>query len=94
MKALAIKVYGKVQGVWFRASTKRKADLLGISGTVSNQPDGSVLIHAVGDDASIAELLTWCHQGPIHANVERVESLPLKDDLDHDHDHDTFSILR
>lgn len=63
---------GKVQGVYFRASTKAVADLLGIKGMVMNQPDGSVYIEAEGDDFSMSEFLDFCHQGPEKALVEKV----------------------
>lgn len=73
MKHYTIQVFGKVQGVFFRASTREKATELGISGWVKNKPDGSVLIEAEGPDDKLQSLLSWCRQGPPHANVKKVE---------------------
>lgn len=73
MKHLTIKVYGKVQRVFFRASTKAVADQLGIKGIIRNHPDGYVYIEAEGDDFSMESFLEWCHEGPQHAKVEKVE---------------------
>ncbi len=74
MKTYSIQVYGKVQGVWYRASTQRKALSLGLTGTVQNEPNGSVSILASGEEKIIQNLIDWCKEGPPHAKVERVES--------------------
>lgn len=68
-----IKVSGRVQGVFYRASTKETADKLGIKGWVRNEPDGSVLIEAEGTRQQVEKLIAWCHQGPQLAYVEQVE---------------------
>ena len=60
MKHFIITVYGKVQGVSFRAATKAIADQLSIKGFVRNQADGSVYIEAEGDQFSINYLVDWC----------------------------------
>ena len=73
MPASKIRVTGKVQGVFFRASTQEKAKSLHLCGWVRNESDGSVLIHAEGDKAAIQELLDWCHQGPPQASVQAVQ---------------------
>jgi acylphosphatase len=73
MKHLNITVFGKVQGVFFRAATKAVADQLGIKGFVKNQEDGSVYIEAEGDDFSMESFLEWCNEGPQKAKVEKVE---------------------
>lgn len=73
MKHLNIKVKGKVQGVYFRATTKAVADQLGVKGFVCNQPDGSVYIEAEGDKFALDSLLEFCHEGPDRAEVETVE---------------------
>ncbi len=72
MKHLSINVTGKVQGVYFRASTKQKADELGLKGTVTNLPNGSVQIEVVGETQPINQLIEWCHQGPERAKVKEV----------------------
>lgn len=74
MKHLNITVTGKVQGVFYRATTKAVADQLGVKGLVRNQADGSVYIEAEGDDFSLESFLEWCHEGPQRAAVEKVES--------------------
>ena len=72
-KHFEIRVRGLVQGVFFRASAQRKAVELGLTGTVRNEPDGSVLIHAEGPPRTLDDFVTWCRRGPAHARVERVE---------------------
>lgn len=68
-----IKVTGKVQGVWFRDSTLKKALELDVKGFVKNQPDGSVYIEAKATKKSMADFIKWCHQGPPFARVQSVE---------------------
>lgn len=70
IKHISILISGSVQGVFFRASAKQKADELGIKGFVRNQPDGSVYIEAEGDDERLKFFETWCKSGPPRANVE------------------------
>jgi acylphosphatase len=72
MKHINIKVSGKVQGVFFRASTKAVADQMGIKGLVKNEKDGSVYIEAEGDEISLSMFLEWCNEGPDKAVVENV----------------------
>ena len=69
MQTLSIIVSGKVQGVWFRQSTKDKALELGITGEVSNQPDGTVKIIVTGTKEQLSLFTEWCKQGPPKANV-------------------------
>jgi len=73
MKRALVRIYGKVQGVWFRANTKEMADKLGIKGWVRNVPDGSVEAVFEGDDEAVEEIIKWCHHGPPLARVDRVE---------------------
>lgn len=68
-----IRVSGKVQGVFFRASAKKKADEIGIHGIVKNEQDGSVYIEAEGPQHLLEEFITWCHKGPVAARVSQVE---------------------
>ncbi|NEM96503.1 acylphosphatase [Pontibacter burrus] len=72
-KRVSMKVYGKVQGVFFRASTQEKAQELGLTGFVQNEPDGTVYLEAEGNPETIAQLETWAHHGPDRARVEKVE---------------------
>lgn len=73
MIARSIHCMGKVQGVYYRASTKEVARDLGLYGWVKNQADGSVLIHVEGQEEAINQLVSWCKQGPRFAEVEAVE---------------------
>jgi len=65
-------IEGRVQGVWFRDSTRREALALGVSGWARNRRDGSVEAIAEGPEDQVNKLVSWCHQGPPHANVSRV----------------------
>lgn len=77
MRSVSITVRGRVQGVWFRASTKNEAVRLGLTGTVRNQPDGSVYIEAQGPSHQIESLIVWCHKGPELARVDEVEVVDI-----------------
>jgi len=70
-------VEGKVQGVFYRQSTREKATAFGVSGTVKNLPDGNVEIIATGRAEQLHQLTQWCHQGPPRAVVTKVISTPL-----------------
>jgi len=74
MQHLNITIKGKVQGVFYRASTKAVADQLGVKGSVKNLPGGDVFIEAEGDKMSLDMFLDWCHEGPEDAEVTSVES--------------------
>ncbi len=67
-----MRVTGRVQGVSFRWYTQEQARRLGVAGWVRNEPDGSVLLHAEGDDEAVDALVAWCHDGPATARVEHV----------------------
>jgi acylphosphatase len=73
VQTVSILVTGKVQGVFYRQSTKEKALALGITGIVKNQPDGSVFIQATGDPGLLNQLIAWCRQGPSRAEVASVQ---------------------
>jgi len=75
MKHLNITVKGKVQGVFYRASTKAVADQLGVKGNIKNTLAGDVVIEAEGDDLSLDMFLDWCKEGPENAVVSSVESI-------------------
>jgi len=74
MKLLHAIVYGKVQGVWFRAWTRDTALEMGIQGWVSNVPSGQVEITAIGEESVLKRFLERLHDGPPLARVERVEA--------------------
>ncbi len=67
-------VKGRVQGVFFRASTRDVATSLGLSGHAVNLPDGTVEVLAAGPEAALDELEAWLHEGPAAARVTAVES--------------------
>ena len=73
MKHINIKITGKVQGVFFRASTKAVADQIGVKGFVKNEKDGSVYVEAEGLATFLEMFLEWCHHGPDKAIVEKIE---------------------
>lgn len=81
MGAAQFIVRGKVQGVWFRASTRAQAERLGLGGHARNLADGSVEVVAVGDDSAIDALERWLHVGPPLSNVEAVLRLPAPVDV-------------
>jgi acylphosphatase len=68
-----LKISGKVQGVFYRQSTKQKARQLGISGYVKNEKDGTVFVDAIGPLDKLDELIAWCQKGPPSASVKNVE---------------------
>ena len=90
MERLIVRVRGKVQGVWYRASAREEAMKLGLNGWVANRPDGSVEVCVEGPRPKLERLLAWCHQGPPAANVNLVdpEWLPASGEFD------SFSVER
>ena len=66
-------VSGKVQGVWYRASTRDEALRLGLRGHAGNLADGRVEVLVVGDADAIEQLANWLQQGPPLARVDAVE---------------------
>jgi acylphosphatase len=70
-------VSGRVQGVWFRASTRQQAEQLGLSGHAVNLPDGRVEVVACGSEAAVEALATWLWRGPELASVTDVAVVDL-----------------
>lgn len=68
-------VTGVVQGVWFRDSTRREAQRLGLCGHAVNLADGRVEVIACGDVAALDEIEEWLWAGPEMARVENVDAL-------------------
>jgi acylphosphatase len=66
-------VRGRVQGVFFRAETRARAESLGLSGSVRNLPDGSVEAVFEGKQERVESMVEWCRRGPAGASVEGVE---------------------
>jgi acylphosphatase len=69
-----LKIEGRVQGVYFRASTVAQAQRLGATGWVRNCSDGSVEVLAEGARERIEKLIEWCRHGPEGAHVSRVQA--------------------
>ncbi|NPA93808.1 MAG: acylphosphatase [Thermodesulfobacteria bacterium] len=72
MKRIHAKVTGKVQGVFYRASTRDTARALGLTGWVKNMPDGSVELEAQGPEDKLEQLVIWLNQGPPYSRVDKV----------------------
>lgn len=91
MKCLIIKIFGKVQGVGFRAFVKENALKLNVSGYVRNEPDGSVYVVAKGHPERMDYFLNNCKQGPLWARVDQLEYMEASEELLTDTS-DTFTI--
>lgn len=76
-------ISGKVQGVFYRASTKEKADTLGITGWVKNMPGGKVEAVFQGDEQQVQKMIEWCWNGPPQSQVIdiKVRREPLSDNF-------------
>lgn len=68
-----VMITGRVQGVWFRATTRQKAEQIGITGWVRNTRDGCVEAIFEGEENCVKEMIEWCHRGPPLAKIENVE---------------------
>ena len=69
-----VKVSGQVQGVFFRDSTRQKAEELGLAGWVKNLPDGQVEALFEGPSERVKEMVRWSEEGPQRASVENVDT--------------------
>lgn len=85
-----IRIYGQVQGVFFRSSAKEEADRWGLAGWVRNNVDGSVEAMVVGPKEKLVEFIKWCKNGPPQAGVENIEVDWRPEDMDFE----SFEILR
>lgn len=72
-QGVVIKVYGRVQGVFFRYAAKKKAEELDIKGKARNEDDGSLVIEAEGQEAPLQTFIEWCRRGPPIAHVQKIE---------------------
>jgi acylphosphatase len=71
-RCVLCRVEGRVQGVFFRATTQEQARALGLRGYVRNLPDGSVEVYACGEDGALEALRAWLWEGPPYARVVQV----------------------
>lgn len=76
MRAVHVIVHGVVQGVGYRAWTRRTARAHGLSGWVRNRQDGTVEAVFAGADEAVAAMLAACGEGPPRARVEGVATTP------------------
>lgn len=68
-----LNIRGRVQGVFFRQSTKQMAERAGVTGWVRNNPDGSVQAVFEGEKDAVEAAVAWCHEGPPAADVTAVD---------------------
>jgi len=68
-----LNIYGRVQGVFFRAETLKQANKLALTGWVQNNNNGTVQAIAEGDKQSIDQLISWCEEGSSAAAVDKVD---------------------
>ncbi len=69
-----LKISGRVQGVYFRASTVEQARRLGVTGWVMNCRDSTVELVAEGERERLEKLISWCRSGPPGAQVKEVRA--------------------
>jgi acylphosphatase len=74
MKRVHVFISGRVQGVFFREYTRRKAEELGVKGWVRNLSDGRVEAVFEGEDEAVDEIVRWCWEGSPYSNVSNVEA--------------------
>ena len=72
MKTVRLIIKGKVQGVFYRATAKEVADLIGVKGWVKNLPSNDVEITATAAEDVLQKFIAWCKQGPPKARVDEV----------------------
>jgi acylphosphatase len=81
-RRVALRISGRVQGVFYRREARREALKLGLSGFVRNEKDGTVHAEAEGRDPAVGAFIRWCRRGPEHAVVDdvAVREIPLEGD--------------
>ena len=70
METVHLVIKGKVQGVYYRASAREKANELGIKGWIKNTPAGDVEVMASGKKEQLEKFVEWCRRGPKYAEVK------------------------
>ena len=73
MTRARVQVRGRVQGVFFRAEARARAESLGVAGWIRNLPDGRVEAVFEGEDEHVDSMVKWCRRGPAGAEVEEVD---------------------
>ena len=64
-----VRISGRVQGVFYRSTTRDRAEQLGLTGWVRNTSDGKVEAIFEGEETAIKDMIVWCHKGPRSADV-------------------------
>lgn len=77
--AVYLKIYGRVQGVWFRGWTVDQAEALGLDGWVRNVSDGSVEAVVAGPPSAVSDMIARCNDGPSMAAVDKVDVKSAQD---------------
>lgn len=72
MKTVLIIISGRVQGVYFRSFAQKQAIKQGVTGFVSNKPNGTVEVVACAKPETLNYFINWCHKGPLMAKVAHV----------------------
>ena len=67
-------VSGRVQGVWYRETCRRRAEAAGVAGHARNLDDGRVEVVLEGDEPAVARVEAWARSGPSRARVDQVEA--------------------
>ena len=88
-KQVILKIYGKVQGVFFRDYTQDQANKSGLAGWVKNMPDGTVEVCLQGEEDAVNKMIEWCREGSPPAKVDKVE---IKKDLSLEEALDSFEV--
>ncbi|MBL7874463.1 MAG: acylphosphatase [Cyclobacteriaceae bacterium] len=76
VRHINITVSGKVQGVFYRASAKQKADEWGVRGFVRNERNGDVYLEAEAPEEILYKFIKWCNLGPTQAEVIKMDAKP------------------
>jgi acylphosphatase len=76
--ARRVTVHGRVQGVFFRDTCRAEAAARGVTGWVSNEPDGTVAAQFEGGPDAVEEMVAWCRTGPPQAQVRQVDVSPVE----------------
>jgi acylphosphatase len=90
MPTLHARVEGRVQGVFFRDSTRREAQNLGLNGWVKNMPDGTVETVLQGEEKNLQRMKDWLKQGSPHSIVTEVSYTEVKEEINYS----DFKIIR